>query len=290
MHRAISPLRELGAYEALWAKEGTSFESLAGLFCGSPGQLPSDLVSEREADETAAQVIALAERRGLARFEVCVHHAPDYPSRLRDARHPVELLYHRGSWSLTALPAIAVVGTRKPSPEGLKRTRRLVRELVEAGFAIVSGLAEGIDTAAHRAALEAGGRSIAVLGTPLSEVYPRLNRGLQDQLGAEHLVVSQVPFKRYFAQGMPANQRFFAERNATMSALTEASVIVEATDSSGTLIQARAALEQGRALFILESAFQDTSLTWPQMFAARGAIRVTRTEDILDRMKRPQPR
>lgn len=123
------------------------------------------------------------------------------------------------------------------------------------------------------AAIEYGGRTIAVMGTPLSKVYPSENAELQRRLAEEFLVISQIPVKRYDRQDFRRNRSFFPERNVTMSALIEATIIVEAGETSGTLIQARAALHQGRKLLILDSAFRDQRLTWPARFAEKGAIR-----------------
>jgi DNA processing protein len=144
---------------------------------------------------------------------------------------------------------------------------------------VVSGLASGIDTAAHTAALEAGGQTICVIGTPISETYPRENSELQEHIARNHLLVSQVPIIRYMRQSPKWNRLFFPERNATMSALTQATVIVEAGETSGSLIQGRAALDQGRKLFILESCFH-LGLKWPERLQAAGAIRVSEYEEI----------
>lgn len=277
--RTISPLLELGAYEVLWSREGATFKRIADLFREHPDALPSDLVPEDEALEMGRRVVALLEEKGLSRFGVRVHRAGEYPARLRDARHPVELLYYLGVWNWVEKRSVAVVGTRKPSDLGLERAHHLARKLVQDDFAVVSGLAEGIDTAAHRAVLEEGGVTIAVLGTPISDVYPRKNRDLQEEIAKRYLVVSQVPVWRYSQQTWKRNRGFFPERNVTMSALTEATVIVEAGDTSGTLHQARAALAQGRKLFILESCFQ-RGLEWPERFLEKGAVRVSRYEEI----------
>jgi DNA processing protein len=276
---AISPRREMGAYEALWLEKGASFKSIAEKFAADPKALPSDFVPSSQADECAAEVLRVLKAGGVHRFGVRVNHAGDYPSRLRDARHPVELLYYQGSWELTETRCVAVVGTRKPTDDGLERAERLARELVKRGFTVVSGLAAGIDTAAHRAAMEAGS-TIAVIGTPLGSYYPRENRELQDQIARDFLLISQVPALRYRRQPVPQNRFFFLERNVTMSALTEATVIVEAGETSGTLTQARAAFYQGRKLFILNSCFEGQGLTWPARFEARGAIRVREPDDI----------
>jgi len=273
---------EMGAYEHLWQQPNTSTKRLAKLFSDNPGQLPSDLVNEEVAHSAAKKVLQHFESRGIKRFGIRLNGTLDYPSRLRDAIEPVELLYYLGSWELAESPRrVCVVGTRKVSPEGAARTRKLVRQLVENDFTIVSGLAQGVDTVAHRTAIEQGGRTIAVIGTPISEAYPKENLELQRQIASRFLVVSQVPVLRYQSQGAHVNRFFFPERNKTMSALSEATIIVEAGETSGTLTQARAALQQGRKLFILESNFHNPQLTWPAKFEKLGAIRVKDIKTIL---------
>jgi DNA processing protein len=283
--KSISPLIELGAYEQLWTQETTTFKRLAEMFRAYPCTLPSDLVPKREAEEMAQRVLHIARTRGVPHFGVRIHHAGEYPQKLRDAKDPVELLYYRGWWNLVESPCVAVVGTRKPTPDGIQRTRKLVRNLVEDGQTIVSGLAAGVDTVAHRTALEAKGTSIAVLGTPISETYPPENAELQEHLATAFLVISQVPIYRYVMRNWRTNRLFFPQRNITMSALTAATIIVEAGETSGTLIQARAALQQGRKLFILASCFEQADLTWPARYEAMGAIRVRDYSDIHDALR-----
>jgi len=277
----ISPRIELGAYEAMWLEQGATFKSIAERFASDPDAMPSDFVTPSVADQCAAEVLSVLKESGIHRFGVRVNHAGDYPKKLRDARHPVELLYYQGVWELTETRCVAVVGARKASDDGLKRASRLARELAANGFTVVSGLAAGIDKAAHTSAIEAKGRTVAVIGTPLGIYYPPENRALQDRIANDFLLISQVPLLRYLRQAIPQNRLFFPERNVTMSALTEATIIVEASDTSGTLTQARAALHQGRKLFILDSCFQ-AGLTWPSTFEGRGAIRVRKSEDLLD--------
>ena len=277
---AISPLKELGSYEALWGQKGASFKSIAKLHRAQPGSVPSDFVPESQAHEYADRVRGLLAEADIETFGIRVHGAGEYPNRLRDAADPVELLYYQGWWDLIATRSVAVVGTRKPSREGIGRTRRLVKDLVGDRFTIVSGLASGVDTVAHTTAIEAGGWTIGVIGTPISETYPKENSELQAKIADEYLLISQIPVWRYSQQGPRGNRLFFPERNKTMSALTEATIIVEAGETSGTLIQARAALAQGRKLFILESCFRNPNLTWPKRFAKMGAIRVAEYEDI----------
>ena len=276
----ISPLVEMGAYEALWLEQGASFKSIANRFAADPQALPSDFVARSLAEQCAAEVMKRLKASNVHKFGIRIHHSGDYPAKLRDAKHPIELLYYRGAWELAEMRSVAVVGSRKASPEGIARAERLARELVQHNFAVVSGLAAGIDTAAHTAALDAGGKTVAVVGTPLGEVYPAENKGLQERIATDFLLISQVPVLRYSKQGPHQNRLFFPERNVTMSALTEATIIVEAGETSGTLTQARAAFHQGRKLFILDSCFERSDITWPARFEKQGAIRVREPDDI----------
>jgi DNA processing protein len=278
--RAVSPKRELGAYEALWARDGVWFKSIAEDFRAHPGALPSDFVSPADIEKYARLALGAIRDADIKHFGVRIHGAGEYPQKLRDADHPIELLYFQGLWDLVNARCVAIVGTREPSDEGRLRTAKLVRLLTADGYTIVSGLARGVDTIAHSTAIDAGGFTIAVLGTPITECYPPENRELQRYIADKHLVISQVPIVRYSQQHVRVNRYFFPERNATMSALTEATIIVEAGETSGTLVQARHALKQKRKLFILESCFQNPALTWPETFAKQGAIRVTDYEDI----------
>ncbi len=276
----ISPMREMGAYEAMWLEPGASFKKIAERFASDKTALPSDFVSAEAYSQAAQEVRAKLKKAGVHRFGVRIHQAGDYPEKLRDARHPIELLYYQGEWELTETRSVAVVGSRQATEDGMARAARIARELVAHGFTVVSGLAKGIDTAALSAAIETGGRVIAVIGTPLGVCYPPENKELQREIATQHLLISQVPVLRYSRQGIAHNRLFFPERNATMSALTEATIIVEASDTSGTLTQARAAVHQGRKLFILNSCFENKSIRWPAKFEAEGAVRVRTMEDV----------
>ncbi|EGF93796.1 protein smf [Asticcacaulis biprosthecium C19] len=227
-------------------------------------------------------MLAALKGAGVHQFGVRINHAGDYPEKLRDARHPVELLYYQGFWEISEKPAVAVVGKRDATPEGVQRAAQIAKALVERDYTVVSGLAKGIDRAAHTAAIACKGRTIAVIGTPLGQYYPKENMELQEEIATNHLLISQIPVLRYAKQNVNQNRLFFPERNVTMSALTQATVIVEAGETSGTLTQARAALYQGRKLFILDSCFENKDITWPARFEAEGAIRVRGMNDIWD--------
>lgn len=279
--KPISPSWEMGAYEALWANKKATFKTIADCFRNRPEAMPSELVSEQEIHAALSKVHEEISRSRVRDFGIRIHGSEDYPERLRDAAHPIEVLYYRGWWDLIDSPKrIAVVGSRSVSEDGIRRTRKLVKLLVRDGYTIVSGLAKGVDTVAHTTAIENGGSTIAVIGTPITEYYPPENKELQDLIAERFLLVSQVPIWRYATQDYRSNRLFFPERNATMSAVAQATVIVEASDTSGTLAQARAALQQGRKLFILDNCFRDPRLTWPARFLEQGAVRVTDIDDI----------
>ena len=277
---AISPVKEMAAYEALWDQKKATFKSIAEQIRAHPGALPSDFVSSQEIEQYTGFIKDIIQKFDVDDFGIRVNGANEYPKKLRDARHPLEVLYYQGFWNLVETPCIAVVGARKVSNEGIRRTKKLVSHLVKDGYTIVSGLAEGVDRAAHTAAIAADGQTIAVIGTPLSHYYPKENQDLQKLIREKYLLISQVPFKRYIEQDYRYNRSFFPERNVTMSALTEATIIVEASNTSGTLYQARAALAQNRKLFILDSCFKNPELTWPEKFLKKGAIRVKEYNDI----------
>ncbi|MBL8898768.1 MAG: DNA-protecting protein DprA [Planctomycetes bacterium] len=165
---------------------------------------------------------------------------------------------------------ISIVGTREPTRPGVDRTRVLALELVRREIIVVSGLAKGIDTVAHRTAIEAGGRTIAVLGTPLDVVYPAENRDIQHLIMRDHLAVSQ------FAPGSHAGSKAFPMRNRTMALLSDATVIVEAGEGSGTLHQGWEALRLGRPLLLMQSLVERVDLSWPAEMLRFGAEVLTR--------------
>jgi len=178
------------------------------------------------------------------------------------------------------MPSVAVVGARELTNEGAARTRRLVRCLVEDGFTIVSGMAAGTDTVAHTTAIEMGGRTIAVLDISIDAIYPKQNAAWLEDVAKRFLVISQVPVLVHAKNDWRYNRRFFPERNITMCALTDASIIAAIGNSNGTYIQSKAALDQKRPLFLLNNCFFKEGIDWPAKFAKRGAVRAFEYEDI----------
>jgi DNA processing protein len=181
-----------------------------------------------------------------------------------------------GDISLLQKKCVAVVGTREASKEGAARSRRLARELAAAGVVIVSGLAKGVDTEALSAAIEAKGQVVAVIGTPIDKAYPAENARLQERIYRDHLLISQ------FAIGERVYRSNFPDRNKLMAAVSDATVIVEAGDTSGTLHQASECVRLERWLLIAKSVADDPSLQWPSRFLGKPKVdTLTSTEDVL---------
>lgn len=180
-------------------------------------------------------------------------------------RAPLQLFAAGDARLLHAPVRVSVVGARDASPEGLRRAAKLAAQLVDHRVVVVSGLADGVDAVAHRAVISAGGRTIAVIGTPLDRCYPAKHQALQEAIYRDHLLVTQFPVgSRVQASNFPA-------RNRTMAMLSHASVIVEASDSSGTLSQAAEIQRLGRSLFIMRSLVENRRLAWPAAFLKSGA-------------------
>lgn len=176
---------------------------------------------------------------------------------------PRELYVAGDTTLLRNCAKVAIVGSRDASPEGIRRAKKLAKILVERSIVVVSGLAKGIDTAAHTSALDNGGRTVAVIGTPLEKVYPKENTQLQHRLMKDQLVLSQ------FASGYPTKPQNFPMRNRVMALVSDATVIIEAGETSGSISQGWEALRLGRALFIAESVVQTKS--WPATMIPYGA-------------------
>jgi DNA processing protein len=201
-----------------------------------------------------------------------------------ELKHAPPRLYVAGRLRLPlAHPRVAIVGTRNPSTQGLETASRIAGELGLKGVIIVSGLARGVDTAAHTAALEADGTTICVLGTPLSRTYPIENTELQHRIMRDNLAVSQ------FAESDPVLPRNFVIRNRTMALLADASIIIESGEGGGSLNQGWETLRLGRPLFIHEREFEKPGVEWPHKMALYGAVRFREASDIFDQIPSPIP-
>ncbi|MBA4062153.1 MAG: DNA-protecting protein DprA [Isosphaera sp.] len=205
---------------------------------------------------------------------------PGYPPPLARVPAPPPLLYFRGDWADADAHAVGVVGSRACSEYGLREAARLARGLAAAGFTVVSGLARGVDAAAHRAALDAGGRTVAVLAGGLSRVYPPEHADLAAQIAAGRgCLVTETPMD------VPPQPGMFPARNRIISGLSRAVVVVEASARSGALITARHAAEQGREVFVLPGRADDPHSAGCLELLRKGARLVRSADDVIEDLK-----
>ena len=200
----------------------------------------------------------------------------DYPETLRWIPEPPLVLYVWGALRHEDSLAVAVVGSRKPSPYGQLAAQRLSTELAQYGFTVVSGLARGVDSLAHHGALQAGGRTIAVLGSGINVVYPPEHRRLYEAIRNQGAVVSEFPFDT------KPDRWNFPRRNRIISGLALGTLVVEASDQSGSLHTARHALEQGREVFAVPGRIDLPSSRGTNNLIKRGAKLVEGIDDILE--------
>lgn len=198
-----------------------------------------------------------------------------YPNLLLKTEEAPAYLFLKGDISLLNEKSICVVGSRNASNESLKKTEALVKSLIKRNIVVNAGLAKGIDTATHNTALNNGGKTIAVIGTPINQFYPKENKDLQVDISKKGLLVSQFP------PCNPVNRWNFPTRNGVMSGISVATVIMEAGETSGALKQADYALKQGRTVLIPKSAVDSTLITWPKKYIERGAHQFANLKEVL---------
>ena len=203
----------------------------------------------------------------------------EYPAALKEIYNPPAVLFYQGDLSLLAAPSLAVVGSREATTYGLAVTARLVPELVAAGLVIVSGLARGIDTAAHKQAISRQGRTIGVIGSGFEHVYPKANRQLQTYLSSYHLVLTE------YLPDSPPLAFHFPARNRIIAGISLGTCIIEANARSGSLITAQLALEAGREVFAVPgNILKQHSLGTNELIQA-GAKSVATGQDILAELR-----
>ncbi len=202
----------------------------------------------------------------------------EYPQSLLETPDPPALLYLRGRRELLARPGLAVVGSRNATPQGISNAEHFARAFSAAGLTIVSGLALGIDAAAHRGGLDATGSTIAVLGTGADILYPQRNRALGERIAREGLIVSEFPL------GTPPHGANFPRRNRVISGLARGCLVVEAALASGSLITARLAAEQGREVFAIPGSIHSPHTKGCHALIKQGAKLVESAEDLLQEL------
>lgn len=252
--------------EAALAAEPEEWFLLAGLPASLkknilPANDPVLLSSLKTLEKIGAEVIAFSDR-------------DKYPSLLREIHDPPALLFLRGTWEPGE--CIAVVGSRRASSSHLRFTRELCGGLAAQGLTVVSGLARGIDAAAHEGALAANGKTMAVLGCGIDQIYPRENRRLYDQIAEQGGLISEYP------PGAQPLAHHFPVRNRIISGLSRGVLIVEASEKSGSLITADLALEQGREVFAVPGSVLSCNSRGVNHLLRQGAHLVTEPRDILE--------
>jgi DNA processing protein len=206
----------------------------------------------------------------------------DYPKSLLEIADPPAVLYCKGRRSLLNEPGLGIVGSRNATPQGVRDAEAFAHALSDAGFAIVSGLALGIDAAAHRGGLAGAGSSVAVIGTGIDRVYPARNKALAHRLAEAGLIVSEFPL------GTPPLPGHFPRRNRLISGLSRGVLVVEAAPDSGSLITARVAAEQGREVFAIPGSIHAPLARGCHALIKQGAKLVESAADILDELAWPQ--
>ena len=264
------------------AREAQRPEGMARLLAGTVGE---DSRDGREAAALLAdglQTLPERRQRGEGEIEAAATVGArlvtvlddDYPSNLRVIPKLPPFLFYRGELHRDDARSVAVVGTRSASPAGIERATELSSLLVEEGVTVISGLARGIDTAAHLAAVEAGGRTIAVVGTGILHVYPKENAELAERIVSRGAIVSQ-----FWPSAPPARYQF-PMRNEVMSGISQGTAVIEASSTSGAKMQARIALEQGKRAFLMSSLV--TSEKWARDYIEkRDAIEVSSVHDVV---------
>jgi DNA processing protein len=264
--RIWKAMNRLGAAEQLLEASLTELEGT-----GMPAQ-SAQFVFEGKAKAAAEDEL---KRVAEAGGSILTPEDEAYPERLREIYDPPSTLWIRGDVSLLARPGIAVVGTRQPSPYGAGMAELLSRDLANRRIVILSGMARGVDTAAHKGAIEAGGKTVAVWGTGIDVIYPKENKKLAEQIVATGgTIVSEYPLGTF-----PAPQNF-PIRNRILSGMSVGVLVIEAAEYSGTRITARCAMEQNRDVYAVPGNVTNKNAWGPNTLIKQGAKLTATWEDI----------
>lgn len=265
-------LETFGDLDRVWAAGIRELQEAGGI-----GPQTAQRIAEgRRDDGRLRRELALAQRHGVALITL---DDADYPTRLKTIPDPPLALYVRGTLEAADGTAVGMVGSRRASLYGIQCAERLGYELALRGVSVVSGLARGIDGAAHRGALKAGGRTLAVLGSGLARLYPPDHRDLAEQVAGSGALLSEFPMDTL---PLPHN---FPRRNRLISGLSLGVVVVEASARSGALITADSALEQGREVFAVPGPMTAVTSAGTHQLLKQGARLVTSVEDILEELR-----
>jgi DNA processing protein len=264
--RCARAVQRLGGAERVWTASLTELEGVG---------LPADAAQFVFDGRARAAAVEEASRTAEQRAEFLTPEDEAYPARLLEIYDPPPVLWVRGNTSLLNLAGIAVVGTRQPTPYGAGMAEMLSRDLAQRGLVILSGMARGVDTCAHKGALAGGGATVAVWGTGIDVIYPKENKRLAEQMVAEGgAIVSEFPLGTF-----PAPQNF-PIRNRTLSGMSIGVLVVEGGEYSGTRITARCAIEQGRDVYAVPGNATNKNAWGPNTLIKQGAKLTATWEDI----------
>jgi DNA processing protein len=263
-------LEAFGSAEAIWRQPPQRWLEVLGI--------GRDLADELAAAGAAGRADEEWGRCRAAQLQILGCTSPEFPRLLHEIADPPAVLYVRGQYLPSDALAVGVVGTRHASPYGLRQAASLAASLARFGITIVSGLARGIDAAAHRAALDAGGRTLAVLAGGLAQIYPRQHQALADQIVGAGALLSEMALDTKPLRGS------FPRRNRLISGLSLGVVVVEATERSGALITARHAMEQGREVFAVPGPVDLRTSRGCHQLLRDGAKLVETADDVLEEL------
>lgn len=252
------------------------FSAGRGALCSVIGEQATKLLLDTENAERVA--LAMEWSKGEAQCIVTLAD-PEYPQALLEIPDPPSLLYVRGRPGLLNRPVLSIVGSRNPTPQGTHNAEHFAAAFADAGLAIGSGLALGIDAAAHRGALGAGGETIAFVGTGIDRIYPARNRELAREIGEKGCIVSEFPI------GTPVAAANFPRRNRLISGIARGVLVVEAAIESGSLITARLAGEQGREVFAIPGSIHSPQSRGCHKLIKQGAKLVETAQDVLEELQ-----
>jgi len=262
-----------GSGEAIWHADLSDIARLEGLT-----KLQFDSIAKARID-----IDPETELGSLREADAITLDSADYPELLKTIYDPPPILYYKGKKEILDKRSIAIVGTRKPSSYGLSVANEFAKRLSRLGFVIVSGFAYGIDTSAHKGALEAGGETAAVFGCGLDVIYPPDNIILAEEVINSGCLISEFPPKT------PTSNWTFPQRNRIISGLCMGVIVVEGSIDSGSLITAKSALEQGREVFAVPGLIDNENSKGPHWLIKQGAKLIESIEDVLEELNIPMP-
>lgn len=263
-------LAQFGSAESVLSASSSELQQVQGI-----GPKLAKQIAQPKATSEVEKQLEISKQHGI---DILSESHQDYPPLLQEIHDPPGLLFAKGTLKPSDRLAIAIVGTRHASRYGIKQARQLAAELARAGITVISGMARGVDTAAHRSCLEAGGRTIAVLASGVLKPYPPENCGLAEEISQQGCLLSEA------APTMPPISGMFPQRNRIISGMTLGTIVVEAPDRSGSLITARHAWEQNREVFAVPGNIDNRLASGPNRLIRDGAKLVCGIDDVLEEL------